>query len=350
MHPVFSTVRRLGFYLLAWVPLTLVLAYLLTTPGRLSFPESLAFCAPLSLVYSFICLASWYLCRVMPLTQGNLAARLSAQLLNAIVSSGVWTLVAKGLASALGLPPQRLIGVYPLLFGAGVLLYLTAVGAHYTLLATMASRAAQLRESEARVLAGEAELRALRAQINPHFLYNSLNSISALTSIDGSRARTMCIQLSEFLRSTLGMSERTKISLAEEVELIRRYLDIEKVRFGARLHFEERVADDCADDLVPSLLLQPLMENAIVHGIAGVVENGVVRLSVRHTNANRLEIAIENSYDPDAPKHRQAGHGLMNVRKRLIALYGNQAKLTASAAGDYFRIEISLPAAERPVA
>jgi LytS/YehU family sensor histidine kinase len=343
MHPLFGSFRRVLFYLLAWVPVACILAYLLTTLGRLPFVQSLAFCGPLSLIYAFMCLESWYLCRVIPITQGKLLIQLSAQLLNAVVSSGIWTLIAKGVAVAEGIESQRLTGAYPLLFGTGVLLYLTAIAVHYMVLATMASRAAEQRESEARLLAGEAELRALRAQINPHFLYNSLNSISALTSIDGAKARNMCIQLSEFLRSTLGMSERTRISIAEEVELLRRYLDIEKVRFGARLNFEAAVAPDCMDELVPPLLLQPLVENAIIHGIAGMIDSGILRLEIARQDSSTIRIVIENSYDPDAPKRKQAGYGLVNVRKRLHTVYGQAAGVAVDSAGDRFRVQLSLP-------
>ncbi len=121
------------------------------------------------------------------------------------------------------------------MFGIGVLLYMLAVALHYVLLSVESSREAETREHEARTLAREAELKALKAQINPHFLFNSLNSIAALATVDGVRAREMCIKLSDFLRSTLKLGEQTSISLKDELALVKAYLDVEQVRFGARL-------------------------------------------------------------------------------------------------------------------
>jgi two-component system sensor histidine kinase AlgZ len=343
MHPFLTSIRRLGFYLLAWLPLAALLVALLFVPGHLEWHDAVRLCVPLCLVYAFICLSAWYACRVLPVREGGLRRLLITHVMDALIGAGVWVLLARMLAGALHIPAEQMKTVTPLLFGTGVLLYLLSVAFHYAWMAIDASREAQRRETEARVLAGDAELRALKAQINPHFLYNSLNSISALTSIDPARARQMCIQLSEFLRSTLGMGEKRKILLREELELVHRYLAIEKVRFGARLTVEEAVDADCTEDLVPALVLQPLVENAVVHGIANVVENGVLRLRASHTGDGRLAIQVENSYDPEAPQARRGGFGLANVRKRLQALYGSRASLQAGAAGEQFRVEISLP-------
>src|SRR6185436_18911903 len=112
---------------------------------------------------------------------------------------------------------------------------------------------------------------------NPHFLFNCLNSISALTASDAARAREVCVRLSEFLRNTLGLGERESIPWKEELELARTYLEVERVRFGARLQVEMDVDDACVECKVPPLVLQPLVENAIKHGIATLVEGGTVR-------------------------------------------------------------------------
>jgi len=133
----------------------------------------------------------------------------------AVIISGIWVAIAKGWASALasvdafrGLD-QKFVPDYPLLFASGVMIYLLAVALHYVLLSVEFSREMEKREIQARVLARDSELKALKAQVNPHFLFNSLNSISALTSIDAGRAREMCILLADFLRKTLGLGEKT---------------------------------------------------------------------------------------------------------------------------------------------
>jgi LytS/YehU family sensor histidine kinase len=222
------------------------------------------------------------------------------------------------------------------------MLYTLSVFFFYVLLALEASREAEARVLQASMLARDAELRALKAQVNPHFLFNSLNSISALTSSDPSKAREMCILLGDFLRRTLGLGEKQAIPLEEEMSLIRAFLAVEKIRFGARIRMEENIDKEALDVQVPPLLLQPLVENAVVHGIANLVEGGSIRLRAQCANGG-LAIVIENSFDPDAPPRRRSGVGLANVRQRLAARYGNRASFGASAQGDSFRVAITLP-------
>ena len=346
MHPLLASPRKLGLYLLGTLPFAGLLAFLLHTSGRLSWSECVWLAVPFCLIYAFDCLSAWYVCRVTPLRTAGAARLASTHGMSAAAASGLMLLVAQGLARAIGITSERLAPELPLLFATGVLGYLLSVACHYVLLALEASRQAERREAEARLLAGEAELRALKAQINPHFLYNSLNSISALTSVDAARARHMCILLADFLRSTLGMGERQSIALGEEFELLRRYLEIEKIRFGARLEVEESLPEDCARQPVPPLLLQPLVENAVVHGIANVIENGVLRVAAERTPGRQIRIAIENSFDPEAPPARQSGFGQANVRKRLYSRYGSRAALRTAVEGARYRVEITLPAEE----
>jgi LytS/YehU family sensor histidine kinase len=196
---------------------------------------------------------------------------------------------------------------------------------------------------ETSIQAREAELRALKAQINPHFLFNSLNSISALTSIDPSRARDMCVLLGDFLRLTLGLGEKTSVRFSEELDLLQKYMAIEKVRFGERLKMHEEIQEESKVCLLPPLLLQPLVENAVKHGIASLPEGGEIRLAVQRQNG-RLAILVENSWDPEAPPRRSGGLGLKNVQRRLEARYGKDASLRISTEGELFQVSLSLPA------
>ena len=273
MHPILGQLRRLIAYLLSWLPLSAMLVYLLAVPGGLTWMEAFALGIPLCLLYGFMCLSAWYSCRWTPLDRAGTLQVAFTHLLGAIVVSGIWVLSAKALAHELsafsvfdGLEP-RLSKNLPLLFGTGILLYLLAVAFFYVLFAVQQSQEAKEREMKAGVLARDAELRALKAQVNPHFLFNSLNSISALTSSDPAKAREMCVLLGDFLRRTLGLGEKAAIPLDEELSLIRSFLAVEKVRFGARIQMEENIDKDALDVVVPPLLLQPLVENAIRHGI-----------------------------------------------------------------------------------
>jgi len=172
------------------------------------------------------------------------------------------------------------------------------------------------------------ELEALKAQIHPHFLFNSLNSISALVGSDPAKAREMCIGLADFLRQSLSVGERAAIPLSEEIALATSYLDVERARFGRRLSVETDVTPEGGACVVPPLLLQPLVENAVVHGIATLEAGGTVRMQAERTG-RRLRIVIENPYDPEAPPKRRGGLGLKIVRDRLSALYGGEALFAA---------------------
>jgi LytS/YehU family sensor histidine kinase len=187
-------------------------------------------------------------------------------------------------------------------------------------------------------------LRALRAQIDPHFLYNSLNSISALTGSDAAGARRMCLLLGEFLRNTLDVSGRERIPLADELALAERYLKIEQVRFGSRLRVEQRVDEDAAACLVPPLVLQPLVENAVTHGIAKMLDGGLIRLDISRSDGG-LAIVIENPFDSDSggATARLGGMGLDNVRNRLDAMFGRDARMDVNAQDGQFRVELHIP-------
>src|SRR6266481_2011856 len=349
MHPILGHMRQLGLYLLAWIPLAVLLLYLLASPGGISLPQAIGMVLPLCLIYAFMCLSAWYSCRGAPLGTSTFSRLALTHLLAALVISGIWVLIARGLASVLaslqmfrGLD-QRFAPDYPLLFASGVMIYLLAVALHYLLLSVEHARELEKREIQARVLARDSELKALKAQVNPHFLFNSLNSISALTSIDAGRARDMCILLADFLRMTLGLGEKALVPLREELELLRRFLAIEKVRLGERLHVDAHIEAQAETCLLPPLLLQPLVENAIIHGVATLPTGGTVRLSAE-CSGGRLHLSVENSVDPDAPAPRKGGLGLANVRLRLEARYGKDATLRATAEEELFRVTISLPA------
>ncbi|HEY6516752.1 MAG TPA: histidine kinase [Steroidobacteraceae bacterium] len=198
-------------------------------------------------------------------------------------------------------------------------------------------------------LAQSARLQALQSQLQPHFLFNTLNGISALV-VDGrlDAATSMISRLSDFLRLSLQTSDTPQIPVASEMVFIRHYLDIQKVRFGDRLTFRLDVAPTALSALVPTLLLQPLVENAVQHGILPHKEGGSVTITVR-TEASRLKLRIEDDgpglNDSAAPSF---GLGLSNTASRLDELYGDQAKLSVgrgAVSGVVVSIELPLVAA-----
>ena len=152
----------------------------------------------------------------------------------------------------------------------------------------------------------------------------------------------MCLLLGDFLRNTLNVSALDRIAVRDELALVDRFLGIEQVRFGSRLRVERHVDESVSNCRVPPLILQPLVENAITHGIAGLLEGGVIELAIARRDG-RMSIVIENPRDPDARSERGGGVGLENVRRRLAVSFPGEARMDAGATADRFRVEIDLP-------
>jgi len=188
-------------------------------------------------------------------------------------------------------------------------------------------------------------LRSLRGQLDPHFLFNSLNSVAALIGSDAQAARRMCFLMAGFFRKSLGLGGKQSIALSEELSLAETFLAIEEVRFGERLRTHFDVADDVLTLAVPPLVLQPLVENAVHHGVAHLIEGGEVRVRARQRDG-LLELAVENPCDPDRPPSRGAGVGLQNVRSRIDALFGHRASVDVKSDERSFRVSILLPASQ----
>jgi hypothetical protein len=354
MHPLLESPRRLMLYLLAWIPLLALLVYVMWASGGITWMDAAAVLAPSCLVYAFACLSPWYICGTLPLGADRwqslaITFGVASVACSLVLVGGAWlTASAVVQAGKLAGLEQRLHGHLGLLFGMGVLLYLLSAGLHYGALAVETSRQAERQAAEARTLAREAELQALRIQLNPHFLFNSLHSISALATQDGARAREMCIRLADFLRHSLGLGSRESIPLREELALAKSYLEVEQVRFGERLRVVEEIEATCQECGIPALLLQPLVENAVKHGVAGMLEGGAIRLLVERSGA-AVSITLENGYDPEMPAPRNLGMGLSHVRRRLQVRYGDEASFDAGVHGRVYRVVLRFPC-ESPMA
>ncbi len=199
-------------------------------------------------------------------------------------------------------------------------------------------------ENEARLqnLVTDAELETLKSQINPHFLFNSLNSISSLTITEPAKAQEMVIKLSDFLRYSLSHDKNEKTLLEEEFDNLKRYLDIEKIRFGKRLKFIYTVPENCLEKKIPNMILQPLIENAIKHGVYNSSEEVVVEL-VCQENEDNILIEIKNGFDPDAVKKKGEGIGLKNIEKRLQLIYNKQGLLKTFDQNNIFTAKLIIP-------
>jgi len=193
----------------------------------------------------------------------------------------------------------------------------------------------RVREERLRELAARSELKALKAQINPHFLFNALNSISALISSDPDAAQQTLERLAGIFRGTLLASEKGSVPFRKEMELVDAYLDVERARFGRRLSVEQSIDPGARDVPVPPLILQPVVENAVRHGISPTVEGGTVRIDAKLVDG-ALRIVVQDDGEGtgliDLEEMLAEGYGLRNVRDRLATRFGE---------GEWFKFESS---------
>lgn len=340
------SIRRTGaLYLSAWLMLGILFAGLAASSSDAGWSHALLIAVPVTMVYGCAAgFSTYYLCRAYPLADKRPGAIVLVFAFAAAIGGGLWTLMCVAWNSLWPGAGIVLTGaIRNAIFGLGVILYcLLAVG-QYLAVEFQRARQAEKRQLESQLAAQEAELRMLRTQIDPHFLFNSLNSISALTSQNPQRARDMTLQLAEFFRHTLGLEAHRKVTVEAEMKLLTHFLSIEKVRFGARLNVAFDVADGAADCLLPPMLVQPLVENAVKHGIGNLAEGGTVRISVTRAGSV-LHIVVENDVDSETPAQPGKGIGLANVRQRLAALYRHEASVHWSREENTFRVVLSLPA------
>ncbi len=198
------------------------------------------------------------------------------------------------------------------------------------------------RETSTQVMVKEAELQKLQLQLQPHFLFNSLNSINALIITQPDKAGKMVQQLSDFLRATLKRADEQWITLAKEIEYLQLYLSIEKVRFGHRLEVRLNLDDQIQLWLIPPLLLQPLVENAIKFGLYGTTGQVVINLSTQR-ESDTLLIEISNPFDEDMQPAEGSGFGLSGLRRRLYLLYARNDLLTTRMEDSKFIVQLILP-------
>jgi two-component system sensor histidine kinase AlgZ len=347
MHPILKRRSRLVLYLAVWVVFGLLMTIVLVFGGQAPTVWSLQFAVPMAMLLGLQSLSFWYLVQSMQPGETPIVRFATTWFVAGLVSLLIWL----GIAYLWGLwlmPAGETYtdssdGLFPLLIFAGAIGISLAVLGHYLAGAFQRSRDAERKALELQVLAREAELRSLRAQLDPHFLFNSLNSVAALIGTDSAAARQMCFLMAQFFRKSLTLAREQAIPLADEVSLVETFLAIEKVRFGERLRSRFDITDDVRDVAVPPLVLQPLVENAVHHGVAHLLEGGEVSVQARRREGF-LELIVENPCDPDRPASRGTGVGLVNVRSRVETLCGHRASVDVDATDDNFRVSILLPA------
>ncbi len=343
-HPLLTGIG-LRFYCFVWVFIALVhgaiLYFYYEFPIEIVALESIIF----NLLFSIIIPGFWYIVSFTDLRRDELSV-LVTHLGAALLSVFFWSFVSNRFLEFIFIEDtqylQFLNDSYIWRLIIGMMYYSISVLILYLIKYYRDMQERLSRELELQTLLKDAELRMLKSQINPHFIFNSLNSISALTISKGEQAREMVIKLSDFLRYSLGKGNEEMNSLEEEIKNVSLYLDIEKVRFGSRLQFENRVDEQCKHIKVPNLILQPIFENAIKYGVYDSTEQVTILLSCKPQN-DLLHISISNNFDQDAVPSKGEGIGLESVKKRLNLVYGRSDLLEIRKEETEFTVIVKIP-------
>jgi len=345
-HPVLTNKVRLILWWLVWFFLalgqSLLFYYAFGSFIGISIVDSLVSL----LIYSGIGLSLWY-----PFSFFNTGEKRITVLISNLVASGalsitLWVLITKFIMTTV-LPEQNNYQAYwtatfPYRIGSGVFIYGLIIMTYYLFVSLSDLSEKSAREAKLESLVKETELKMLRSQINPHFLFNSLNSISSLTITDPEKARDMVVKLSEFMRYALSRKDEQPVSLQNELENLRLYLDIEKVRFGDKLTMEEDIDSNCLDFKIPVMLLQPLYENAVKHGVYESTESVRIKTQAKIIDGY-FEIIISNNYETVPSLKRGTGTGLLNVSRRLELFYGNKASIKTTKENGIYSVTLYIP-------
>jgi len=348
-HPVLTNRVRLIIWWLVWLFITLgqSLIYYFSYGSftKTAIPDGV-----ISLViYSGIGLSLWYPFRYFNATDSKITSIIANLVFSGAISVALWILITKFFVQAI-LPSENDYQAYwestfPYRVGTGVFIYGLIVLAYYLFISLFNLSEKNAKEARLESLVRETELKMLRSQINPHFLFNSLNSVSSLTITDPDKAREMVIKLSEFMRYALSKKDEQPVTLRSELENLRLYFEIEKVRFGERLSTMENIDENCLETRMPVMLLQPLYENAIKHGVYESTEMVSIKTKVTCNNGY-VEITISNNYDPAPSSVKGTGTGLLNVSRRLDLHYGHKASIKTTKENGIYSVSLFIPGEE----
>jgi two-component system, LytTR family, sensor kinase len=347
VHPVLSSRIRLMVWGLVWLILALVQSLLFYYAYGSFITISIADNLISSLIYAIISISLWYPFHYFSAGDKPTISLLSNLLVSGVITIVLWISMTK-FFMLLILPAEDIYQQYwnatfPYRIGTGVFIYGLLVLSYFLFMSISNLSEKKANEAKLESLVKETELKLLRSQINPHFLFNSLNSISSLTVTDPEKARNMVVKLSDFMRYALSRKDEQPVSLRSEMENIRLYLDIEKVRFEDKLTTRENIDPECLNVKIPVMLLQPLYENAVKHGVYESTES--VRIVTIAAIVNGyLEITISNNYDPGMSPAKGTGTGLLNVTRRLELSYKDNASLTTKKENGIYTVKIFVPA------
>ena len=345
-NPILSDVKNFYLYLIFWLIIIAINFLLLNFVLKFDVVSSLIDSFVFNLILGGLGLSFWYSTRYISFENTSFYKILGNHIIGAIVVSALWLfsgyIVIKYLFTLNSNYYEFFTTTLPWRFLIGVLIYLVITSFYYLIIYYSGFQERKLYEAELKNLVTQAELKSLKFQINPHFIFNSLNSMSALTTIDPEKARSMILKLAEFLRYTLANNDQQKNKLKDELKNIKLYLEIEKIRFEDKFNFNEELSEECLEHEIPNMLLQPLFENAIKHAVYESLEKVTVNLKCSGENGY-LKIEVSNTFDPQTKSKKGTGVGLKNISERLKLIYHQNDLMKVEKENGIFKVSLFIP-------
>jgi two-component system, LytTR family, sensor kinase len=344
-NPFLGNRNSIAIYLGSWIAAGIFHFLWLSLESH--YPTEHAVVESITSTLIFMCLGLlvWPLTKYNQPGKADIWGTISSQILGIALVVGAWLLsVTWVLNFFAGFYPGKILRSYITTqqFAHGVSYYVLLFLACYFYLLYIESREKKVNEERMKRLVRESELNMLKAQINPHFLFNSLNSVNYLIGYDPEKASSMLAKLSDYLRYSLRKGDSGLVSFCDELNNCRRFLDIEKMRFGDKMVIIEDIDDENCNVKVPLMILQPLFENAIKHGVYESLEPVTIESKAKVAN-NMLVIEICNTFDPEAIPRKGEGVGLQNVSDRLELIYGQRGLFKTHKENGRFKATVNIP-------
>ena len=336
-----ASIAYIALWLLIVVGQWFLLSVFYNIPGSVALYDSLAF----NLLFSGFGLGIWYVVRFNEFENSQIYKVAFVHFVSALIITALWISISYFIISGFyeGTKFKQFFGQsLTWRFVTGLFYYVLLALIYYLILYNENLQQKIKEEADLKALIWQAELKALKNQINPHFLFNSLNSISSLTVTKPEKAREMIVKLSDLMRYTLKANPNNKTELEDELQNINRYLAIEKIRFGNKLAYRPKISEHCKDKLLPAMILQPLIENAIKHGVYESTGNIEIILDCVFKEGF-LIIEIQNNFDDELVNNTGSGIGLENLRQRLNLIYNRTDLLDITIENNVFKVNLLIP-------
>lgn len=345
-NPILSRERNLILYIIFWLIVASIYFALLIFELKINFDQSLIESLVFSSILCGLGLSYWFPSKYITFENNNLFIILLDHLFAGILSSIIWLSIGYFFITVVLYYGHgfSLFFFSTLIwrFFIGVIFYFLITFFYYLIIYYNNFHDKMIREAELKNLIIEAEIKTLKFQINPHFIFNSLNSMSALTTINPDKTREMILKLAEFLRFTLANNDREKNSFGDELKNIKLYLEIEKIRFEDKFELIEEIDECCKDALIPNMILQPLFENAIKHAVYETLSKVTLKLKCSK-EGDYLKISLENNYESNFSSKNGAGIGLHNIEDRLRLIYSMDNLLEIKKEKNLFKVILFIP-------